>query len=134
MSLSLSAKAPRDRSRWADEIAPVIVRAILSSPHAYESADGFAKRVGLRNRHQLNRILHRAGFPGYCALGSFSRVLALIDDASAHHRSLCAEAIAVGYHPAWVYRAFRRVTGHLWSEVRSLSHDDLVRLIMGGSP
>ena len=121
---------PHVKSRLADQIAPLIVRAILSSPYAYEAADGLAKRVGLRNRHQLNRILNRAGLPSYRVLASFTRVLALRDGAVVRHRSLCAEVIAMGYQPAWAYRTWRRVTGHLWSELRKLSHDDLVQLVL----
>ena len=106
-----------------------IVRAALASGYAYESADGFARRIGLRDRHQLNRSLRRAGFPCYRSLAAFARVLALMDEASVQHRSLYAVVIAAGYEPAWAYRTIRRTTGQRWSDVRRLSHADLVALL-----
>jgi hypothetical protein len=86
--------------------------------------------VGLRDRHQLNRVLHRVGLPSFRVLSTLTRILALRDAAEAHHRSLCAETLEVRYEPAWVYHAVRRLTGKNWSAVRHLSHDELVALVL----
>ncbi|HEY4102191.1 MAG TPA: hypothetical protein VGM20_15075 [Gemmatimonadales bacterium] len=111
-------------------MATRLLFAILSCPYAYESANGFAHRVGLRNRHHLNRVLHRVGLPPFRVLSTLTRILALRDAAEAHHRSFCAETIDVNYEPAWAYRAVRRLTGRSWSEVRHLSHDEFVALVL----
>jgi hypothetical protein len=106
--------------------AEVVIHAILAYPHVYESADGFAIRIGLRNRHQLNRAIRHVGLPSYRMLAAFTRVLALRDQADARHRSLCAETIDAGFDPAWAYRTVKRVTGRRWSDIRTCSHDELV--------
>jgi hypothetical protein len=115
-----------------------IMRASLAFPMAYESADGFAHRVGLRNRHQLNRTLRQAALPSYRTLSAFSRILGLHAAAGIHHCSMCTEAIAEGFDPAWVYRTVQRTMGRRWTSVRHLSHDQLVSLFMsryeGGGP
>jgi hypothetical protein len=116
--------------RSARELAGALVVIVLSSPDASESADRFAHRVGLRNRHQLNRVLHHGSFPSYRVLASFSRVHALRDRAEANHGSLCAEVLVTGMQPGWVYRTVRRVTGRRWSTIWHLSHNDLLRLVV----
>jgi hypothetical protein len=103
----------------------------MASVDARESADVFAKRGGFRNRHQLNRMLRHASLPSFRVLAAFARILALRDRAEANNRSLCAEVIAAGRQPAWAYRAFCRVTGYHWSDVRHLSHDELIELVVG---
>jgi hypothetical protein len=130
MPVPRSARPSGTRTRKADEYAPLIVREILASPYAYESADGFAERVGLHDRHEMNRILKRAGLPSYRRLASFARVMGILDAAVLHHRSLCAETIAEGYDPGWVYRTIRRETGRPWSDLRKLSHAEMLELVL----
>jgi hypothetical protein len=120
---------PATASEAAAEAERLLV-AVLSCPYIYESANGFAHRVGLRNRHQLNRRLHQLGLPSFRVLSALTRVLALKDAAETHHSSLCAETLAVHYNPAWVYRTIRRLTGRSWSAVRNLTHDELVALVI----
>jgi hypothetical protein len=78
----------------------------------------------------MNRILRRAGLPPYRVWTAFTRILALYDGILTNRRSLCAEAIAAGFEPAWAYRTFRRVTGRGWSEIRETNHDALIDIVM----
>ena len=111
-----------------DAVVRAIVRAVLSAPNAYYSADGFALRVGLRNRHQLNRCLRRAGLPTFRVMAAFGRILSLRDGAQATDHSICAWAIEKHIDPAWVYRTVRRLTGITWSACQELSREQFIEL------
>lgn len=74
--------------------------------------------VGLRNRHQLARLLRRDGLPPLTELAGWARVLYWTLEAEATGASLLQLAHRDGMDPAAAYRLVRRVTGQRWTEVR----------------
>lgn len=105
-----------------------IVRAILHAPSAFYSADGFARSVGLLDRHRLNRCLRRAGLPNFRAITAFGRILSMRDSAQMLGRSICAHAIRQNIDPAWIYRTIYRLTGKRWSVLEALSREQFIEL------
>jgi hypothetical protein len=104
--------------------------AALDAAHANESADGFAHRLGLRNRHQLNRLLRRHRLPTYRVIAAVGRLAGLLEAAHGSNRSLCSEMMAEGIDPAWAYRAVRRLTGRPWKELRHLSTAEFINTLI----
>ena len=81
-------------------------------------AGDVAAWVGLRDRHQLARILQRDGLPSLRELAGWTRVLYWILEAESSGRSLLQLAQRERVDPAVAYRLVRRVTGLRWSQVR----------------
>ncbi|MES2305491.1 MAG: hypothetical protein V4558_08285 [Gemmatimonadota bacterium] len=105
-----------------------LLAAVLANPHAFHSADGFARKLGLRNRHHLNRLLREAGLPPFRTLATAVRLTSLLADAGAIRGSLCSASQRAGFDPAWVYRSLKRLTGRGWKELRGLSSYEVVRM------
>lgn len=82
------------------------------------SAQSLAGWVGLRDRHQLARVLRRDGLPPLEQLTGWARVLFWLLEAEATGISLLALAMRERVAPAVAYRLVRRVTGLRWSEAR----------------
>ncbi len=105
----------------------LVLVALISTPHAYYSADGFARSLGLKDRHELNRLLRDDGLPSFRVLATLSRVLPV------HYRICNGESVvraaqAEGIDSSWAYRAIRRLTGKSWKEVLVTPPDALVQL------
>ena len=126
--LSQIPSLPEALQGLADPHIRTIIRAVLMSPDAYYSADGFARSIGLHDRHRLNRCLHRAGLPTFRAISAFVRILSLRDSAQILGRSICAHAIEQGVDPAWIYRTVYRLTGEHWSTLQALSREQFIEL------
>lgn len=110
-----------------------LLESLLAAPHAYESADGFARRVGLRSRHQLNRVLRREHLPSFRTLSALVRVVALWEAAKRGSHSMRRTAIESGLDPAWAYRTIRKLTGRPWGSLRGLSSEVIVTLTVNES-
>lgn len=82
------------------------------------SAQNLAGWVGLRDRHQLARVLRRDGLPPLEQLTGWARVLYWLLEAEATGMSLLELATRERVDPAVAYRLVRRVTGLRWSEAR----------------
>jgi len=97
-------------------------RAILSTLGCLNgkapAADEIAAWVGLRDRHQLSRSLHRDGLPPIERLAAWTRVLYWLLEAETSHSSLLQLARREGIDPAAAYRLVQRVTGQRWSGAR----------------
>lgn len=107
-----------------------LLTAALEATITNESADAVAVRLGLRNRHQLNRLLHRHGLPTYRVIAAVSRLASLLESARLAGRTLGSEMHAGGVDPAWAYRAVRRLAGQPWSALRHLSTPEFVSEVL----
>lgn len=84
------------------------------------SAGDVASWVGLRDRYQLARALHRDGLPPFGQLARWTRVLYWMLEAESNHRALLDVARREHVDPAVAYRLVRRVTGLRWSQARKI--------------
>ncbi|OLC44583.1 MAG: hypothetical protein AUH75_01025 [Gemmatimonadetes bacterium 13_1_40CM_4_65_7] len=74
--------------------------------------------LGLRTRHQVARVLRRAGLPPLEELAGWTRVLHWLNEAERTGNSLLQLARESRIEPATCYRLVRRLTGQPWSRVR----------------
>src|SRR2546429_2309507 len=74
--------------------------------------------MGLRTRHQVARVLRRAGLPPLEELVGWTRVLHWLHEAERTGNSLLQLARESRLEPATCYRLVRRLTGQPWSRVR----------------
>ena len=74
--------------------------------------------LGLRTRHQVARVLRRAGLPPLEELAGWTRVLHWLHEAERTGNSLLQLARESRLEPATCYRLVRRLTGLPWSRVR----------------
>src|SRR5437867_5899305 len=74
--------------------------------------------LGLRTRHQVARVLRRAGLPPLEELAGWTRVLHWLNEAERTGNSLLQLARESRLEPATCYRLVRRLTGQPWSRVR----------------
>jgi hypothetical protein len=94
------------------------------------SADTFATELGFTNRHQVARILTRAGLPPLEQLAAWSRLLLWLVMAEVEHKSLSQMALEAERDPAVCYRQVRQLTGRVWSEVLQLGPGWVVQTLL----
>ncbi len=82
------------------------------------AAEFFARRLGLRNRHQLARKLVQDGLPPFETLAAWVRLLTWVDEWERSGASLNRLALRARTEPAVYYRTVKRLTGSPWSIVR----------------
>lgn len=82
------------------------------------SAQQFARNVGLRNRFQLNRLLHREGLPCLEELSAWIRTLILVIGWEESRTALSSAALRSARDPSTDYKMVERLTGCRWTEVR----------------
>ena len=73
-----------------------------------------ARRSGLRDRHQLARVLKRDHLPPYEELVAWLSVTAWLHAAEAGRKSLFSIATQIEREPATCYRMVKRITGLPW--------------------
>lgn len=81
-------------------------------------ADFLAAAVGLRNRHQLARLLRREGLPQVEELAGWICVLNWIIEWEARQTPLFKLAISSHLPPPTCYRMVKRLTGVTWTQAR----------------
>jgi len=94
-----------------------IFEAILLTGGSVGSEEVVAQRLGLRNRFELARLLHRDGLPSLRRLADWVALLAWVKRAERQSTSLCRIAFTTGRHPSACYRVVRELTGLRWTEV-----------------
>ncbi len=92
---------------------------LLQARGCFSSADGFARGVGLSNRHQLAYILHRDGLPRLQHLAGWIRILIWVAEYESEGTSLCRSSLHDARDPAFRYRLVKRLTGLEWTVVRT---------------
>jgi hypothetical protein len=85
-----------------------------------EGADFFAESLGLRNRHQLHRVLMADGLPCLEDLAGWIRLLGWVVDAETAGIALSRGALRAGKNTSSWYSTVQRLTGRTWGEVRDL--------------
>ncbi len=104
---------------WVGAKGLVILDGLLDRSGRIGSADLFARRLGLRSRHQLARALAGESLPQIEELAAWVRTLAWLCRWEDAHLSLCRQAVDALEEPATDYRIVQRVTGLRWGEVRA---------------
>lgn len=95
-----------------------VLAALADCSGAFGSAPFFAARLGLRDRHQLARVLAWERLPPLQELEAWIRMLGWMLEWEQHGTALCQLALRAGADPAAYYRTVRRLTGLHWSELR----------------
>ncbi len=81
-------------------------------------ADSLAAGVGLRNRHQLARLLKREGLPQVEELAGWICVLSWVIEWETRGTPLFNLASAADLAPPTCYRLVKRLTGVTWTQAR----------------
>ncbi len=97
-----------------------VVRKLVASHGAFDSAVALSHAVGFRNRHQLARELMRERMPALEDLAGWVRTLLWTAEWEIHGRALSNAALRDAADPAIRYRTVERMTGRPWREVRQL--------------
>jgi DNA-binding beta-propeller fold protein YncE len=116
--LALDALLSR-RLPWLTVRGRATIRSLICDNGRAGSAQAFCDRLGLRNRHQLNRLLKREGLPHYEELAGWIAVLhwmLLADQGECH--ALRRFAAHSHLDAASSYRLVRRITGRCWTQLR----------------
>lgn len=103
---------------WRSPAGRLILETLARHRGHIGRAAFFARRVGLRSRHQLHRLLRREGLPPIEVLGAWIRILRWVIEAETEHLSLCAIATRSGLDPSACNRTVRCATGFPWKTVQ----------------
>lgn len=104
--------------------ARTVINTLACYNGVYRSASYVANLAGMRNRHQLARLLRREGLPPLVELAGWTRALYWLLQAEATGSSLRQVASRAGVPTATAYRLVRRVTGMPWSALRRAGLSD----------
>jgi hypothetical protein len=96
-----------------------VVKAIALSGGGFVSSSVLARRLGLRDRHTLDRLLHNEGLPTYKELSGWIRVLGWVLDWERAGVALSSSALRTGKNAGIYARTVQRVTGLTWTQVRT---------------
>src|SRR2546430_10452153 len=95
--------------------ARAIINALTCYNGAYWSAGYVATMTGLRNRHQLARVLRREGLPPLTELAGWARTIYWMLQAEATGASLRQGATPANRPPGTAPRLVRPRTGPAWA-------------------
>jgi lactonase family protein with 7-bladed beta-propeller len=98
--------------------ARAVVEFLACTNGQLPAGDAVVRVLGLRSRHQVARLLRRAGLPPLEELAGWTRVLHWLNEAERTGSSLLQLARDSRLEPATCYRLVRRLTGQPWSRVR----------------
>ena len=114
---------------WLTPNARAVISTLVCDNGRVGSAQALCQRLGLRNRFQLNRLLHREGLPPYEELAGWVCVFywMLRADADETSGSLRSLANTTRMEAASCYRLVRRVTGRCWSQLRRAGTPEVMR-------
>ena len=104
---------------WLSPGGLAAVRTLAAAHGRLESARFVAARLGLRDRHQLARLLKRDGLPSLEDLAGWISVLNWVLGWEHRGASLFEQALTSGRDPATCYRLVKRITGATWITVRN---------------
>ena len=93
--------------------------AIARSGGRFVSSTSLARVVGLRDRHELDRLLHNEGLPTYKEISGWIRVLTWVLEWESTGVGLSSSALGAGLNAEVYGRKVQRVTGLSWTQVRS---------------
>jgi hypothetical protein len=105
------------------------VQAVAGRHGDVPSADEFAAELQFDNRHQLARMLMRAGLPPLEHVAGWAMVLGWVLRSEQEGATLCEIALETSRDPAVCYRLVKRLTGRVWTEVTSLGSGWVVATI-----
>ncbi|SRR6266480_1763250 len=103
---------------WTSSSGRAVLDALAACGGVYGTAQFFAARLGLRDRHQLARVLTREGLPPLEELAAWVRAIAWVMHSEQYRTPLYRLAKHAQLDPATCYRSVRRLTGANWGDVR----------------
>lgn len=104
---------------WLSPEGRCLVRVLVSENGRPISPHQVASALGLRNRHQLARLLVRENLPSQETLAGWIRIAFWVVAWEAHGTALAQTCLRDGDDPAVRFRTVRRLTGCTWSELRT---------------
>jgi hypothetical protein len=108
---------------WVSSDGRRVLMALADQQGYPGPADTFAAAVGLRNRYRLGRVLQSDGLPCLEQLAGWIRVLTWVASWENSRMPLSRLALHSVKDPAPMFRLVERLTGHPWTQVRSLGFD-----------
>ncbi len=108
----------RGTLHWTSSLGGAVLDALAECGGVYGTSQFFAARLGLRDRHQLARILNREGLPPLEELAAWVRAIAWVMHSDQYRTPLYRLAKHAHLDPATCYRSVRRLTGANWGDVR----------------
>ena len=109
--------------------AEQIVAAVATGGGVIANAERFAVGLGYDSRHQLARVLGRAGLPPLEVIAAWSRVLDWVVRWESHGHALARMAQEAERDAAIYYRLITRLTSRRWKEVAALGSGWVVMTI-----
>ncbi len=97
-----------------------VVRSLIDTRGRLDNPNGLARSVGLRDRHQLGRVLAADGPPCPENLAGWIRILGWALEAEASGMGLDQSALCALRDPRSSRRTIKRLTERTWSEIRLL--------------
>jgi hypothetical protein len=109
----------------------LVVWTLVEARGAFADANGFAHRLGLRDRHQLAYVLRRDGLKPLRILASWIRLAVWLSEFEYNRKSLCSAALMEAQDPGSRYRLVKRLTGLEWSQVQARGLTWLIEELVG---
>lgn len=116
---------------WISRPARTVVDSIVEQRGFAGLTDCLARRIGVANRHLLNRVLRADGLPSCTKLSAWIRILFWVSEFESSGASLTQQALSAGRDPAVYFRTVRRVTGCDWRVVRYRGSDWVLLELLG---
>lgn len=96
-----------------------LLLALMRSRGYHETAEDYARSIGLANRHALARSLRRLELPAWNTLTGWFIVYECCLEAERRKISIAEYSLQNGRNPSTVYRRIHRVTGRQWHELHT---------------
>jgi len=103
---------------WLSADGRELVGALVRCEGRVRSMQMLVAALGLRNRHQLTRLLAREQLPSLECLAGWIRVLLWVTAWERHHTPLAYASLVEGHDPAVRFRTIRRVADCTWNELK----------------
>lgn len=103
---------------WLSPEGRYCVSILVSMNGRATAPDQLASALGLRNRHQLARLLVRENLPSQETLAGWIRILLWVVAWEVQGTTLAQASLRDGDDPAIRFRTVRRLTACTWSELR----------------
>ena len=103
---------------WLSVEGRRLVAVLVACNGRVRSMHSLTEALGLRDRHQLTRLLAREHLPALECLTGWIRILVWITAWERHRTPLAFASLNEGHDPAIRFRTVKRVAGCTWGELK----------------
>lgn len=104
---------------WLSSDGVRVISTLLASNGRPGPMQRLIATLGLRNRHQLTRLLVREHLPPLESLAGWIRVLLWITAWERHSTTIASASLTDGEDPAIRFRTIKRVANCTWNELKA---------------